>query len=208
MKNNADDIKLFENTALVGVLLGVLTLLVSVGYVLITMPVQETKITRKLAEKRELYLPGARPQSVVELHIPVESASFFVGDRVSVPIEVASGGVDLAGLDMGISYPVDLLDFVEIEKGQAFDQLLHDVNFDRGEVYISGLSSPESFFNGREILATIVFEARESGECKLSFLERRDGSVASVDPEAGFVTVLSDFTFEVKEATEAVQGSQ
>ncbi len=207
MNAEKEEIKLFENTALLGILMGGAVVLIAIAYVFFAGTAGGTKIVKDLTSREISFLPRRKTQAAVELRFAPEQEEFFVGDTFRVPVEILAADVDVAGLDIGISYPVELVSFVEVEKGPDFDQVLKEVSAEDGEIYISALVAPTKVFKGTETLATIVFEARAAGKGKLSFLKREGELVAPAEPNAEFKTSFSDFSFEAKEATQAAQPS-
>lgn len=109
-----------------------------------------------------------------------ESKTLKVGDTISVDIVLDTGGEEIYGVDINsLRYDPTLLGVVNAGTGKAEKEIkagtLMGINAENkvddsvGTIKFSQLSSPETKFNGKGVLATVTFKTKKEGTAKIDF---------------------------------------
>ena len=165
--NNLQSIKkLFSGPKIIFAILGII-LLVEVVYAVrvLTAPAPSPS-TPPPVSKNTVLLTGGK----ISLNMPSQTG-IMRNQVVPVKVMVESGGHDLDGVDLIISFDPKILEASAggIIKGSIFDEYpLQSVDSKKGLIAISGISSLKNSFKGTGQFATINLKAKAPGKTVLT----------------------------------------
>jgi len=118
--------------------------------------------------------PRSRPSRQVvpptaSLGLRSEVAVVELGDLFEVSVVVDTQGGSISGVDAVVTFDDAVLEVVEVEDGQGFDQYLSEILNDEGRVYASAVASPGSPFQGGGNVAIITLKAKSLGRTTVGF---------------------------------------
>lgn len=115
---------------------------------------------------------GNKLQSLTsgEIAMVADKSSYNVGDRVDVIVRISTGGHNIVGSDLDISYDPKSLEATSSAffKGRVFDQY-PVISFTPGNIKVSGIiSTPNKGFTGVGVFGGIVFTAKAAGKTNVT----------------------------------------
>ena len=114
------------------------------------------------------------------LYLIPQSQIVYQGDSFIVEVRIDTEGEEINALELGLTFPQNLLEAIDFSKGNSILQLFaEEPKIQKGEISFTG-GIPKGF-NGNGLLAKITFLAREIGRARVNFKE--NSQVLLNDPE-------------------------
>lgn len=119
--------------------------------------------------------PPPAPKSSVQsetakISLSAAKENFTVGEAVPVLVMIDTGGSEVSGADLIVSFDPKVLEATSggLVAGTIFDEYpLKSVDGAKGIIAISGISSLGNSFTGQGLLATLNLRAKEAGVASL-----------------------------------------
>ena len=104
------------------------------------------------------------------LYFSPQSQTIYQGDSFIVEVRINTEGEEINALELGLTFPSNLLEVVDFSKGNSILQLFaEEPKIQQGEIsFVGGI--PKGF-NGDGLLGKINFLAKEIGKAEVSFKE-------------------------------------
>lgn len=97
------------------------------------------------------------------------TANLPLNQNLEIKVIVDAENDEITSTDAYVLYDQTLLEVVEIKNGALFPTITHDITTP-GKIYIAGaIDNPTTPITGKDVLATIVFKGKKSGQATLSF---------------------------------------
>lgn len=124
------------------------------------------------------------PEKIVEktagkISLNVPKTSLAVNEAVPVSVVVDTGGYEVDGVDVVVSFDPKVLEASKagLVKGEIFDEYpLQSVDASKGLIYISGVNSSKTGFKGTGQFAVINLKAKGAGKASLTIDFVRKGA--------------------------------
>ena len=115
-----------------------------------------------------VFVPVRAEASV--LYLMPQSQTIYQGDTFLVEVRINTEGEEINALELGLTFPSNLLEVVDFSKGNSILQLFaEEPKIQQGEIsFVGGI--PKGF-NGDGLLGKINFLAKEIGKAEVSFKE-------------------------------------
>ena len=115
-----------------------------------------------------VFVPVRAEASV--LYLMPQSQTIYQGDTFLVEVRIDTEGEEINALELGLTFPSNLLEVVDFSKGNSILQLFaEEPKIQQGEIsFVGGI--PKGF-NGDGLLGKINFLAKEIGKAEVSFKE-------------------------------------
>jgi len=115
-----------------------------------------------------VFVPVRAEASV--LYLMPQSQTIYQGDTFLVEVRIDTEGEEINALELGLTFPPNLLEVVDFSKGNSILQLFaEEPKIQQGEIsFVGGI--PKGF-NGDGLLGKINFLAKEIGKAEVSFKE-------------------------------------
>jgi len=104
------------------------------------------------------------------LYLLPQSQTVYQGDSFIVELRINTEDEEINAVEIGLTFPVDLLEVVDFSKGNSILTLwLAEPKIQKGEIiFLGGIPGG---FNGEGLLAKITFLGKEIGKSEISFKE-------------------------------------
>jgi len=115
-----------------------------------------------------LFFPSL--SKATNLYLMPQSQTVYQGDSFIVELRINTEDEEINAVEIGLTFPVDLLEVVDFSKGNSILTLwLAEPKIQKGEIiFLGGIPGG---FNGEGLLAKITFLGKEIGKSEISFKE-------------------------------------